>query len=109
LLKDGRIVEAAAIGVPDEQRGQRVVAFVVVRDAGVDRADLVATAVRNVGRSFAPTLHVVPSLPKTTNGKIMRRAIRSRHLGAPAGDLSSLDAATSLDDIPILGEAGVAR
>ncbi len=109
LLKDARIVEAAAIGVPDEQRGQRVVAFVVVRDADIDRADLVATAVRNVGRSFAPTLHIVPSLPKTTNGKIMRRAIRSRHLGAPAGDLSSLDAATSLDDIPILGEAGVAR
>jgi acetyl-CoA synthetase len=109
LLKDARIIEAAAIGVPDQQRGQRVVAFVVVRDDGADRADLVATAVRNVGRSFAPTLHIVPSLPKTTNGKIMRRAIRSRHLGAPAGDLSSLDAATSLDEIPILGEAGVAR
>jgi acetyl-CoA synthetase len=109
VLKDARIVEAAAIGVPDQQRGQRIVAFVVLRDAGVDRADLVATAVQNVGRSFAPTLHIVPSLPKTTNGKIMRRAIRSRHLGSPPGDLSSLDAATSLDDIPILGEAGVAR
>jgi acetyl-CoA synthetase len=109
LLKDARIVEAAAIGVPDTQRGQRVVAFVVLRDPATDRDDLVSTAVQNVGRSFAPTLHVVPGLPKTTNGKIMRRAIRSRHLGVPTGDLSSLDAATPLDDIPILGEPGEAR
>jgi acetyl-CoA synthetase len=109
LLKDTRIVEAAAIGVPDDQRGQRVVAFVVLLNPSTERHDLVSTAIHNVGRSFAPTLHVVPGLPKTTNGKIMRRAIRSRHLGVPAGDLSSLDAATSLDDIPILGEPGEAR
>jgi acetyl-CoA synthetase len=109
LLKDTRIVEAAAIGVPDAQRGQRIVAFVVLRDLSTERHDLESTAIQNVGRSFAPTLHVVPSLPKTTNGKIMRRAIRSRHLGVPTGDLSSLDAATSLDDIPILQEPGEAR
>jgi acetyl-CoA synthetase len=109
LLKDPRIVEAAAIGVPDTQRGQRIVAFVVLLDPATERDDLVSTAIQNVGRSFAPTLHVVPSLPKTTNGKIMRRAIRSRHLGVPTGDLSSLDAATSLDDIPILREPGEAR
>jgi len=109
LLKDARIVEAAAIGVPDTQRGQRIVAFVVLRDPATERDDLVSTAIQNVGRSFAPTLHVVPGLPKTTNGKIMRRAIRSRHLGVPTGDLSSLDAATSLDDIPILREPGEAR
>jgi acetyl-CoA synthetase len=82
---------------------------VVLRDPATERDDLVSTAVQNVGRSFAPTLHVVPGLPKTTNGRIMRRAIRSPHLGAPTGDLSSLDAATSLDDIPILREPGETR
>lgn len=109
LLTDPRIVEAAAIGVPDPQRGQRITAFVVLRDPGAaagEIADVTTTAVHNVGRSFAPTLHVVPALPKTTNGKIMRRAIRARHLGVPTGDLSSLDAATSLEDIPVLEEAG---
>jgi acetyl-CoA synthetase len=100
LLKDRRIVDAAAIGAPDERRGQHVVAFVVLASEDVDRDDLVAAAVRNVGRSFAPVLHVVASVPKTKNGKLMRRAIRARYLGEPPGDLSSLDPSTPLDDIP---------
>jgi acetyl-CoA synthetase len=109
LLKDRRILEAAAIGVPDKQRGQRIVGFVVLRDDGIDRDDLAATAVRNVGRSFAPALHIVATLPKTKNGKIMRRAIRARFLGGLQGDLSSLDPATPLGDIPFYGEPGEQR
>jgi acetyl-CoA synthetase len=100
LLRDRRIVEAAVIGEPDPQRGQRVVAFVVLRDAVTDHDDLTATATHHVGRSFAPSVHVVPALPKTKNGKIMRRAIRARYLGQPQGDLSSLDPATPLEGIP---------
>jgi acetyl-CoA synthetase len=105
LLRDARVLEAAVIGVPDEVRGQRVVAFAVVRD-GVDVDDVRDQALHNVGRSFAPSLHLVRSLPKTKNGKIMRRAIRARHLGEPAGDLSALEPTTPLEDIPTIQEAG---
>lgn len=109
LLRDRRIAEAAAIGVPDDQRGQHIVAFVVLRSEDVDLDDLVTVAVHNVGRSFAPVIHVVPTLPKTKNGKIMRRAIRAQHLGDAAGDLSSLDPATPLHDIPALVNSGESR
>jgi acetyl-CoA synthetase len=52
---------------------------------------------------MAPSLvHVVDGLPKTKNGKIMRRAIRARYLGLPLGDLSAHDAGTPLEDIPTL-------
>ncbi|MEV6062839.1 AMP-binding protein [Nocardia asteroides] len=101
LLRDSRIAEVAVIGVPDELRGQRAVAFAVLRSTGAAPEDLQDTATGNAGRSFAPAVVVVASLPKTKNGKIMRRAIRSRYLGAPAGDMSSLDPATPLEAIPV--------
>jgi acetyl-CoA synthetase len=101
LLRDNRIAEVAVIGVPDELRGQRAVAFAVLRSTGQTPEDLQDTAIGNAGRSFAPSVVVVASLPKTKNGKIMRRAIRSRYLGAPTGDMSSLDPATPLEAIPV--------
>ncbi|BDH55749.1 AMP-binding protein [Tsukamurella sp. PLM1] len=103
LLRDARISEVAVIGVPDEARGQRAVAFAVLRESGAAPSDLQDAATTNAGRSFAPTVYSVDCLPKTKNGKIMRRAIRARFLGADAGDMSSLDPAT-LEAIPVYAD-----
>lgn len=75
------VAMAAVIGVPDERRGQVPKAFVVLRP-GVDPSDALAQELRQHIRSrLAP--HEVPreiafldDLPKTTTGKIMRRALR---------------------------------
>lgn len=104
LLRDARISEVAVIGVPDEARGQRAVAFAVLRESGAAPSDLQDAATTNAGRSFAPTVYSVDCLPKTKNGKIMRRAIRARFLGADAGDMSSLDPATPLEAIPVYAD-----
>ena len=73
--------------------------------SGVEALDMARAAeavTRLVGKAMIPSLIVpVPGLPKTKNGKIMRRAIRARYLGQPAGDMSALDASTPLELIPV--------
>ncbi|WP_335948051.1 AMP-binding protein [Salipiger bermudensis] len=104
LVTNPEVSEAAVIGVPDPDRGSRIVAFVTLGN-GVEALDMARAAeavTRLVGKAMIPSLIVpVPGLPKTKNGKIMRRAIRARYLGQPAGDMSALDASTPLELIPV--------
>jgi acetyl-CoA synthetase len=101
------VAEAAAVGIPDPLKGQAVVVFAVPRP-DADRASIAAAVSRSVERSlgkpFKPSaVHVVPRLPKTRNGKILRRVIRNVFLGDPPGDLSAIDDMGSLDPIRALG------
>lgn len=103
LVAQAGVAEAAVIGVPDAMKGQNVVAFVVARP-GAETPDpqrLIEAATRMLGKAMAPSqVLVVAGLPKTRNGKIMRRAIRARYLGERLGDLSAHDPLTPLDLIP---------
>lgn len=99
------VAEAAAIGVPDTMRGQRIVAFVSPKPGvgDLNSAVIAQDAIRLLGKGLAPSeVYVTSALPKTRNGKIMRRVIRARYLGEATGDLSALDPATPLDLIPQL-------
>jgi acetyl-CoA synthetase len=95
LVAHPDVVEAAAIGVPDEIKGNEVVVFVVLR-AGVSPGDalrlqLWEMVVKALGKPLAPReIRFVSDLPKTRNAKVMRRMIRAAYLGKPAGDTSSL-------------------
>jgi acetyl-CoA synthetase len=100
--------EAAAVGVPDPIKGQSVVVFTVARP-GADPASIPGAVSRSIerllGKPFKPAaVHVIPRLPKTRNGKILRRVIRNVFLGDPPGDLSSIDDLASLEPIRRLGE-----
>jgi acetyl-CoA synthetase len=106
LVMQPGVAEAAVIGAPDELKGQKVVAFVVGRpgSATLEEGGLIRSVTQMLGKGLAPArVYVVEGLPKTKNGKIMRRAIRARYLGEPEGDLSALDPATPLDNIPLEG------
>jgi len=101
------VVEAIAVGVPDEIKGEALVIFLVGR-SGIEltpalAGEVAVTVTDQLGKSFRPSaLHWVPALPKTRNGKILRRLARATYLGTDPGDTSSLDDARSLDAIRAL-------
>ncbi|MFI5356252.1 MAG: AMP-binding protein, partial [Opitutales bacterium] len=101
------VSEAATIGAPDELKGQVVVCFVVLKPAAVAAAalpaELIAHVAAQMGRPLAPkAVHLVPALPKTRSGKILRGTILRLYTGQPAGDLTSLDTPPTLDAIRAL-------
>jgi len=99
--------EAAAVGIPDPLKGQSVVVFVVPRpnaEEGPIPAAVSRSIERSLGKPFKPAaVHVLARLPKTRNGKILRRVIRNVFLGDPPGDLSAIDDMATLDPIRALG------
>ena len=95
LVSDPAVVEAGAIGVPDELKGQALVVFCVLAP-GFEATNELAAALRekitgSMGKPLTPkAVYFVPDLPKTRNAKVMRRVLRAAYLGEPTGDLSAL-------------------
>jgi acetyl-CoA synthetase len=104
LVAHPHIVEAAAVAVPDELKGNQVVCFCVLKpgaEAGdALRKELRASLVVALGKPLAPkALFFVSDLPKTRNAKVMRRIVRAAYLGEPLGDTSSLVNPAALEEI----------
>jgi len=97
LLTHPAVSEAAVVTQPDEVKGTVPVAFVVPRAGYTDspelRAALAQSIVDAVGAIARPArVLVVPTVPRTRSGKIMRRVLRDLLLtGEAAGDLTSLE------------------
>ena len=79
-----KVLEVAAIGVPDEKSGEAIKAFVVKRDASLTTEELRAYALENLTNYKVPRHFEFRSeLPKTNVGKILRRALKEE--GTPVG------------------------
>jgi acetyl-CoA synthetase len=102
------VAAAAAIGVPDELKGEAIVVLCVPRP-GVAWDDAVAAAVaarvvNDLGKPVRPRAVVaVPDLPRTRSGKIMRRVARAAWLGLDPGDTSALENPAAIEAIGRLG------
>lgn len=98
------VTMAAAIGMPDEVKGESIALFVVPAPGVEPDAALTATVESAVtgtmGKAFRPkSVRWVPDLPRTRSAKIMRRVIKAVVLGEEPGDLSGLENPDSLEGI----------
>jgi acetyl-CoA synthetase len=99
------IAEAAVTSIPDEKKGESIIAFVVPRSgfSGSDnlRKELVDYIRNVVGPIATPNeIYFVNKLPKTRSGKIMRRLLKSIANGATEiGDMTTVEDETSLEEV----------
>jgi len=95
LVSHPAVAEAAVVGANDDMTGQGIVAFVILRGSATDTDTLVGELKAHVAKEIGPIakpkrILVVPELPKTRSGKIMRRLLRDIAENREVGDVSTL-------------------
>jgi len=98
LVSHPSVAEAAVVGAADDTTGQGIVAFVILRggvEQGADGSALIAELRNHVAKEIGPIakprqIMVVPELPKTRSGKIMRRLLRDVAENRSMGDVTTL-------------------
>ncbi len=96
LVSHPKVAEAAVVGATDETTGQAVCAFVILRESAGDGGDEIVAELRNhvakeIGAIAKPRqVMIVPELPKTRSGKIMRRLLRDVAENREIGDVTTL-------------------
>lgn len=103
LVSHPKVAEAAVVGAKDEDTGQAVCAFVILRDeAGDGGEDIVQELRQHVRKEIGPIatprqIMIVPELPKTRSGKIMRRLLRDVAEDREVGDVTTLADSSVMD------------
>jgi acetyl-CoA synthetase len=96
LVSHPAVAEAAVVGASDPTTGQGIVAFVILRGSAQDSGDELVKELRlhvrkDIGPIASPRqIMVVPELPKTRSGKIMRRLLRDVAENRDLGDQTTL-------------------
>ena len=103
LVSHPKVAEAAVVGAKDEDTGQAVCAFVILREnAGDGGPEILDELRKHVRKEIGPIatprqIMVVPELPKTRSGKIMRRLLRDVAEHREVGDVTTLADSSVMD------------
>jgi acetyl-CoA synthetase len=105
LVSHPAVAEAAAVGKPDDLKGQALVVFVTLKQGQVaDRAmkdKLTEHIDKEIGKFARPDqIRFADALPKTRSGKIMRRLLKEVASGAAAGKSDT----STLEDLSVLAK-----
>jgi acetyl-CoA synthetase len=104
LVSHHSISEAAVCGIPDEIKGEAIIAFLVPKE-GVTVTDLLKSQVienirKDIGAIATPqSIYFVSKLPKTRSGKIMRRLLKAIASNEKIGDVSTLEDGAAVSEI----------
>ncbi len=90
------VVEAAAIAIPHELKGNAIYVYVILKAGSTGSYELERDLKEHVSTHLGPIARpekvvFVDTLPKTRSGKIMRRVLKAKALGQEVGDLSTLE------------------
>jgi acetyl-CoA synthetase len=102
LVSHPSVAESAVVGATDPVTGQGIVAFVILRGS-VEGSDELAAELRDhVAKTLGPIakprqIMLVPELPKTRSGKIMRRLLRDVAENRQLGDVTTLQDSSVMD------------
>ncbi|WP_433475349.1 acetate--CoA ligase [Spirillospora sp. CA-142024] len=105
LVAHPKVAESAVVGATDPVTGQAIVAFVIPRgdaDGDVEGEDFLRELRDHVAKTLGPIakprqIMMVPELPKTRSGKIMRRLLRDVAENRSIGDVTTLADSTVMD------------
>jgi acetyl-CoA synthetase len=104
LVSHPSVAEAAVVGKPDEIKGEKICAFIVLKENYKKEKNLKEILLNHVRIEIGPIatpncINWVSDLPKTRSGKIMRRVIKAKVKGYPIGDTSTLANPEVIDEI----------
>jgi acetyl-CoA synthetase len=102
LVSHPDVAESAVVGATDPTTGQAIVAFVILRGGIEGGPELVAALRDHVAKTLGPIakprqILLVPELPKTRSGKIMRRLLRDVAENRSLGDVTTLQDSAVMD------------
>ncbi|MDH5554729.1 MAG: acetate--CoA ligase, partial [Nitrosopumilus sp.] len=99
------VAEAAVCGIPDDLKGEVIIAFVVLKHGITKDSNLleneIADKIRsNIGAIATPKqIYFVSKLPKTRSGKIMRRLLKAIGNNEQIGDVSTLEDGAAVTEV----------
>jgi acetyl-CoA synthetase len=105
LVSHNDVAESAVCGIPDEIKGEIIIAFVVLKqnvtkDASLLEKELSIKIRNDIGAIATPQqIYFVSKLPKTRSGKIMRRLLKAIANNETIGDVSTLEDGAAVSEI----------
>lgn len=104
LIEHPAVSESAAVGIKDAIKGEKILAFVILKDGVAITASLEEELKKSVATylgSYArpEKVVIVNKLPKTRSGKILRRVLKNLVEGSSVGDVSTLSDPSCMEEL----------